>query len=54
MIVNNMYLSWREIYETLLLGWSKMFVQLFLYYGMEKPKQTFWQTQYFVVVVVGV
>ena len=30
---------------------TKKFVQLFLYYCMEKPKQTFWQTQYFVVVV---
>ena len=40
--------------ETCLYGLTNKFVQVFLYYLMEKPEQAFWPIQYFLDFEFGV
>ena len=41
MIVNNMYLSWRDMYEKLLLGWSKSLFHFFCTMVWKNPNEPF-------------
>ena len=41
MIVNNMYLSWRDMYEKLLLGWSKSLFHFFCTTVWKNPNEPF-------------
>ena len=41
MIVNNIYLSWRDIYETLLLGWPKSLFSFFCTTVWKNPNKPF-------------